>query len=300
MASRLLDEREHDGGTYDWGPKAAAFSLSALVQPLKRIEMRLYALWNPHQSISTTAHGAFDVNTTGPEGRGSGGVRWSRDSLRAKARPDLVNIRMVGCPESEQGWELLLTKVMAPKGLPGSLKSTEVWSPLAWQTGTDVALAGDGEVVICDASATNPSSEIIAPAIARRRNTRYAVRTWFILERYNSPSWSTNQSTGSGTGCHTFVVIRAVTIVAHGVLFLPDPRPFEMALATLNADASSCVHVGDPWHCDVVGARNVGMGAIDVDPLQLCHESDHRHVSSFAAFVNELLGENELPLFTQN
>ena len=79
----------------------------------------------------------------------------------------------------------------------------------------------------------------------------------------------------------------------------PDPRPFEMALAALNATASECVHVGDSWHSDVVGARSVGMDAIHVDPLELCHESDHGHVSSFAAFVNELLGQNEIPIFSQ-
>jgi hypothetical protein len=41
------------------------------------------------------------------------------------------------------------------------------------------------------------------------------------------------------------------------------------------------------------------MDAIHVDPLELCHESDHGHVSSFAAFVNELLGQNEIPIFSQ-
>lgn len=46
-------------------------------------------------------------------------------------------------------------------------------------------------------------------------------------------------------------------------------------------------------HSDVVGATNAGMDAIHVDPLGLCYDSDHRHVTSFAVFVSELLGQEE-------
>ena len=69
----------------------------------------------------------------------------------------------------------------------------------------------------------------------------------------------------------------------------PDPRPFELAFEALNESASTCIHVGDSLHSDVVGARGVGMEVVHVDPLALCAESDHRHTSSFATFVIELL-----------
>jgi putative hydrolase of the HAD superfamily len=69
----------------------------------------------------------------------------------------------------------------------------------------------------------------------------------------------------------------------------PDPRPFEMAFAALNESAATCIHVGDSLHSDVVGARGVGMHVVHVDPIALCTENDHRHTSSFAAFVSELL-----------
>jgi putative hydrolase of the HAD superfamily len=69
----------------------------------------------------------------------------------------------------------------------------------------------------------------------------------------------------------------------------PDPRPFELAFEALNESASTCIHVGDSLHSDVVGARGVGMEVVHVDPLALCAESDHRHTSSFATFVTELL-----------
>jgi putative hydrolase of the HAD superfamily len=69
----------------------------------------------------------------------------------------------------------------------------------------------------------------------------------------------------------------------------PDPRPFELAFAALGERASTCIHVGDSLHSDVVGAQGVGMEVVHVDPLSLCAESDHRHTSSFATFVSDLL-----------
>lgn len=71
----------------------------------------------------------------------------------------------------------------------------------------------------------------------------------------------------------------------------PDPRPFEMAFSALNESASTCIHVGDSLHSDVVGAHGVGMHVVHVDPLALCVDNDHRHTTSFATFVSELLAE---------
>jgi FMN phosphatase YigB (HAD superfamily) len=39
----------------------------------------------------------------------------------------------------------------------------------------------------------------------------------------------------------------------------PDPRIFRLALEMAHADAQSCVHVGDSYGADVMGARGVGM-----------------------------------------
>lgn len=69
----------------------------------------------------------------------------------------------------------------------------------------------------------------------------------------------------------------------------PDPRAFELAFAALKENATTCIHIGDSLHSDVVGAQGVGMMVVHVDPIALCNDSDHRHTSSFATFVEELL-----------
>jgi putative hydrolase of the HAD superfamily len=71
----------------------------------------------------------------------------------------------------------------------------------------------------------------------------------------------------------------------------PDPRPFELAFAALGESASTCIHVGDSLHSDVVGARGVGMEVVHIDPIELCDDNDHRHLASFATFVAELLAQ---------
>jgi FMN phosphatase YigB (HAD superfamily) len=69
----------------------------------------------------------------------------------------------------------------------------------------------------------------------------------------------------------------------------PDPRPFQLALESLNESARNCVHVGDSQRHDVVGAVGVGMSAIHIDPLDDCSDRRHGHSSSFEQFVGDLL-----------
>jgi putative hydrolase of the HAD superfamily len=71
----------------------------------------------------------------------------------------------------------------------------------------------------------------------------------------------------------------------------PDPQPFLLALEALGVGPESCIHVGDSLHSDVVGAINVGMTAIHVDPLHLCEEVTHEHSNSLADFVDALVGQ---------
>jgi len=46
----------------------------------------------------------------------------------------------------------------------------------------------------------------------------------------------------------------------------PDPHIFHVALAALNVAPGRAIHVGDSFGCDVVGARNVGVTPIWVNP----------------------------------
>jgi putative hydrolase of the HAD superfamily len=45
----------------------------------------------------------------------------------------------------------------------------------------------------------------------------------------------------------------------------PDPRPFEVALARLEVEASLCVHVGDDPATDIGGAEAAGISALLID-----------------------------------
>lgn len=69
----------------------------------------------------------------------------------------------------------------------------------------------------------------------------------------------------------------------------PDPRPFLIALEALGVRPENCIHVGDSLHSDVVGAINVGMTAVHVDPLHLCDDDGHAHADSFDDFVSTLV-----------
>jgi putative hydrolase of the HAD superfamily len=74
----------------------------------------------------------------------------------------------------------------------------------------------------------------------------------------------------------------------------PDPRVFDLALSALEASPSECVHVGDSVRDDVRGAEAAGLGAVHIDPLGLCIETDHAHFDSFALFATNLLEHQQL------
>ena len=59
----------------------------------------------------------------------------------------------------------------------------------------------------------------------------------------------------------------------------PDPRVFHLGLQEAGAAPAEAVYVGDSYFVDVLGAREVGMGAVLFDPGQLwgprdCHVAD--------------------------
>jgi putative hydrolase of the HAD superfamily len=65
----------------------------------------------------------------------------------------------------------------------------------------------------------------------------------------------------------------------------PDPRPFQIALERLGADAAHCVHVGDDPVTDVAGARAAGLSAVLLDRSGRAPEA----ITGLAELV-ELLG----------
>ncbi len=48
-------------------------------------------------------------------------------------------------------------------------------------------------------------------------------------------------------------------------LHKPDPRIFELACTRLGVDPSECVHVGDHFYSDILGARTAGLRAVLID-----------------------------------
>ncbi len=65
-------------------------------------------------------------------------------------------------------------------------------------------------------------------------------------------------------------------------LHKPDPRIFELAAERLDVAPASCVHVGDHFYSDVLGAKTAGMRAVMIDrkgagltgPVPLIHTLD--------------------------
>jgi REG-2-like HAD superfamily hydrolase len=57
------------------------------------------------------------------------------------------------------------------------------------------------------------------------------------------------------------------TIVSSAAVGLhkPDPRIFELACARLDVSPGECVHVGDHFYSDVLGARAAGLRAVMID-----------------------------------
>jgi HAD superfamily hydrolase (TIGR01509 family) len=54
----------------------------------------------------------------------------------------------------------------------------------------------------------------------------------------------------------------------------PDPRVFHLGLREAGVTAAEAVHVGDSYFVDVLGARQVGMGAVLFDPGGVWGERD--------------------------
>jgi putative hydrolase of the HAD superfamily len=48
-------------------------------------------------------------------------------------------------------------------------------------------------------------------------------------------------------------------------LHKPDPRIFELACARLGAEPARCVHVGDHFYSDILGAKAAGLSAVMID-----------------------------------
>jgi len=82
-----------------------------------------------------------------------------------------------------------------------------------------------------------------------------------------------------------FVIDSTVVRVAK-----PDPRVFHLGLAEAGVGAAEAVYVGDSYHVDVLGARQVGMGAVLFDPGGLSAGRDCPTAAGLGAAVDLALG----------
>lgn len=87
---------------------------------------------------------------------------------------------------------------------------------------------------------------------------------------------------GPGPG----VSVEAVT--DSGILGVakPDPAMFLATADALGLAPQQVCHVGDGGYYDAEGARAVGMLGVHVDPLALCPDGRHPHVSSLAGLTD--------------
>jgi len=69
----------------------------------------------------------------------------------------------------------------------------------------------------------------------------------------------------------------------------PDPRIFEHAVMRARTTADRCVHVGDLYSVDIVGARAAGVHAVLLDPFDDWSDYDCYRCRDLAAFADELL-----------
>ena len=83
--------------------------------------------------------------------------------------------------------------------------------------------------------------------------------------------------------------VRVAAIVDSHVIGVekPEAEPFLLDLDAMGESPTTCVHVGDSLHSDVAGAMSVGMLAVHIDPLDLCHDVRHGHAASFQDFVED-------------
>jgi FMN phosphatase YigB (HAD superfamily) len=89
---------------------------------------------------------------------------------------------------------------------------------------------------------------------------------------------------GPGPGAPMEVITDSGVLGQHK----PDPAIFLTTAAGMGLPPEAFIHIGDSAMFDADGARNVGMGAVHVDPLELC-AGDHHHVASLADFADELI-----------
>jgi len=54
----------------------------------------------------------------------------------------------------------------------------------------------------------------------------------------------------------------------------PDPAIFEIALGEMQVAASHCLHIGDNYDRDVIGARNARLTPVLIDPYGVVAEND--------------------------
>lgn len=69
----------------------------------------------------------------------------------------------------------------------------------------------------------------------------------------------------------------------------PHRAMFDATAEGLGVPPGRICHIGDSGTYDADGAAAAGMRAVHVDPLGLCPEAGHHHVTSLAAFADVLL-----------
>ncbi|BAS28252.1 HAD family hydrolase [Limnochorda pilosa] len=70
----------------------------------------------------------------------------------------------------------------------------------------------------------------------------------------------------------------------------PDPRIFQQALDELDLAPSECLHVGDLYHFDVLGANRAGVAAILLDPFGLSSGRPGLRIPTVADYPRFLAG----------
>jgi putative hydrolase of the HAD superfamily len=72
----------------------------------------------------------------------------------------------------------------------------------------------------------------------------------------------------------------------------PHPAIFAATAAGLDLPPGRIAHVGDSGCYDADGATEAGMVGVHVDPLGLCPQVGHAHVTSLVAFAAGLLDDD--------
>lgn len=91
---------------------------------------------------------------------------------------------------------------------------------------------------------------------------------------------------GAGLAPHLdFVIDSTVVGIAK-----PDPRVFHLGLREASVAAGEAVYVGDSYFVDVLGARQVGMGAVLFDPGGAWGERDCPRATDLSAAADLVLG----------